>query len=81
MRELSQAVTSLDKVPVGQRVRIISLTGDDALAQRLMEMGLLVGEELEVIGFAPLGDPMEIRLRDYRLSLRRTEAARIGVVS
>ena len=38
----------------------------------LMEMGLLEGEEIEVIGFAPLGDPIEIRLRDYRLSLRRS---------
>jgi ferrous iron transport protein A len=42
-------------------------------------MGLLEGEEIEVVGFAPLGDPIEIRLRDYRLSLRRSEAARIGV--
>ena len=47
--------------------------------QRLLEMGLLEGEEIEVLGFAPLGDPMEIRLRDYRLSLRRSEAARITV--
>ncbi len=53
--------------------------GSDGLAQRLYEMGFLEGEEVEVIGFAPLGDPMEIRLRDYRLSLRRTEAARITV--
>jgi ferrous iron transport protein B len=42
-------------------------------------MGLLEGEEVEVVGFAPLGDPMEIRLPDYRLSLRRTEAARVAV--
>ena len=44
-----------------------------------LEMGLLEGEPLEVVGFAPLGDPMEIRLRDYRLSLRRSEAACISV--
>ena len=44
-----------------------------------MEMGLLEDEEIEVVGFAPLGDPMEIRLRDYRLSLRQSEAARIRV--
>jgi Fe2+ transport system protein FeoA len=42
-------------------------------------MGLLEGEEVKVMGFAPLGDPMEIRLRDYRLSLRRAEAARVTV--
>ena len=44
-----------------------------------MEMGLLEGEEVEVVGFAPMGDPMEVRLGDYRLSLRRIEAARVHV--
>jgi ferrous iron transport protein A len=70
---------SLDQLRAGQRARIDAVEGDDALGQRLLEMGLLEGDEVEVIGFAPLGDPMEIRLRDYRLSLRRTEAARILV--
>jgi ferrous iron transport protein A len=42
-------------------------------------MGLLEGEEIEVIGVAPLGDPLEVRVRDYRLSLRRREAARVLV--
>lgn len=70
---------TLDKLRVGQRGRVQSMHGNDALAQRLYEMGFLEGEEIEVLGFAPLGDPMEIRLRDYRLSLRRTEAARITV--
>ena len=45
-----------------------------------MEMGLLEGEEIELIGFAPMGDPLEIRLRDYRLSLRRREAACVQVL-
>ena len=72
-------MTSLDCLQLGQRGRIEALLGDDALAQRLMEMGLLEGDEVEVIGFAPLGDPMEVRLRDYRLSLRRNEAARVRV--
>jgi ferrous iron transport protein A len=70
---------TLDQLDQGQRARIDSLLGDDPLLQRLMEMGLLEEEEIEVLGFAPLGDPMEIRLRDYRLSLRRNEAARIRV--
>jgi ferrous iron transport protein A len=70
---------TLDQLLVGQRARIKSLAGDDFVMQRLMEMGLLEEEEVEVIGFAPLGDPMEIRLRDYRLSLRRAEAARVSV--
>jgi ferrous iron transport protein A len=72
-------MNSLDQLALGQRARVQAIQGDDALVQRLLEMGLLEGEEIEVIGFAPLGDPMEIRLRDYRLSLRRSEAARISV--
>ena len=70
---------SLDQLQTGQRACLEALEGSDGLAQRLMEMGLLEGEQVEVVGFAPLGDPMEIRLRDYRLSLRRREAARITV--
>jgi ferrous iron transport protein A len=70
---------SLDQVAVGQRVCVDELRGQDALVQRLLEMGLLEGEEVQVIGRAPLGGPLEILLRDYRLSLRRTEAARIAV--
>ena len=69
----------LDQLQSGQRGRIGGLEGADPLVQRLMEMGLFEGEEVEVLGFAPLGDPMEIRLPDYRLSLRRTEAARVAV--
>jgi ferrous iron transport protein A len=68
---------SLDQLRPGQRGRINSLAGDDGLVQRLMEMGLIEGAEVEVVGFAPLGDPMEVRLADYRLSLRRVEASRI----
>jgi ferrous iron transport protein A len=69
----------LNELKTGQRGRVEEVQGEDALVQRLMEMGLLEGEEVEVLGFAPLGDPMEVRLRDYRLSLRRNEAARIRV--
>jgi ferrous iron transport protein A len=72
-------MASLDQLLRGERAIVTALSGDDAIVQRLLEMGLLEGEEIEVLGFAPLGDPMEIRLRDYRLSLRRTEAARITV--
>ncbi len=70
---------SLDQLAAGYRARVIGIRGDGPLVQRLYEMGLLEGEEVEVVGFAPLGDPMEIRLRDYRLSLRRNEARLIDV--
>jgi Fe2+ transport system protein FeoA len=70
---------TLDQLRIGQRGRIDAVDGDDSLFQRLLEMGLLEGEEVEVIAIAPLGDPMEIRLRDYRLSLRLREAGRVRV--
>jgi ferrous iron transport protein A len=70
---------TLDQLQVGQRGRVEAVRGDDSLVQRLLEMGLFEGEEIEVVGFAPLGDPLDIRLRDYRLSLRRREAAGITV--
>jgi ferrous iron transport protein A len=69
----------LYELRVGERARIETLRGDDVLVQRLLEMGLLEGEEVELLGFAPFGDPLEIRVRDFRLSLRRQEAGRIVV--
>lgn len=68
-----------DLVP-GQRGRIAAVEGNDNISQRLLEMGLLEGDKVEVLTLAPLGDPMEIRLSDYRLSLRRAEAHRVVVV-
>jgi ferrous iron transport protein A len=70
---------SLDQLRIGQRAVIKAVEGGDVLVQRLLEMGLLEGEPVEVLAVAPLGDPIEIRLRDYRLSLRRAEAARVTV--
>jgi ferrous iron transport protein A len=72
-------MVGLDQLKVGQVGRIVAIDGTDTLAQRLMEMGLLEGEEVEVLGFAPMGDPIELRLTGYRLSLRRNEAARVRV--
>ena len=72
-------MVSLDRLRPGQRGRIAALVGNDALVQRLMEMGLFEGEEIEVLALAPLGDPIEIRLGDSRWSLRRGEAARVQV--
>lgn len=70
---------TLDQLTSGERARVDAVIGDDSLVQRILEMGLIEGEAIEVIGFAPMGDPMEIRLQDYRLSLRRAEASRVQV--
>lgn len=71
---------SLDELSPGQRGRVSSLDGNDSLVQRLMEMGVFEGEEIEVVALAPLGDPLEVRLGDSRLSLRRAEASRIQII-
>ncbi len=73
------SLPTLDSLDRGQRARIVDVAGDDAIAVRLMEMGLTEGEEIEVLGFAPLGDPMECFVRGFRLSLRGREASRVQV--
>ena len=71
--------TTLDRLPVGQSGIVESIAGDDEISIRLMEMGLVPETEFRVVGLAPLGDPIEIELRGYRLSLRRTEGQRVEV--
>lgn len=70
---------TLDTLHPGERARIADVSGDDAVAVRLMEMGLVEGAEIEHLGAAPLGDPLEFLIRGYRLSLRITEARRVSV--
>ena len=70
---------TLDEVPPGGRCRIESLGGPPALVQRLLELGIMEGEELTVVAHAPLGDPIEVESALTRLSLRRAEAARVQV--
>ena len=68
---------SLADLAKGAAGTVADVAGDDALAARLMEMGLVPGETVAFVGAAPLGDPLEFSLRGGRLSLRRTEAARV----
>ena len=70
---------TLDTLKPGERARVADVTGDDAVAVRLLEMGLVEGEEIENLGAAPLGDPVEFFVRGYRLSLRLSEARRVQV--
>lgn len=69
----------LSQLAPGQSGIIDQIIGEDALASRLMEMGLLDGEPIEVVGRAPMGDPTEYSLRGYRISLRRSESDRVEV--
>ncbi len=65
----------------GESATIVEIIGDDAIAIRLMEMGLTEGEAIRMVGSAPMGDPLEISIRGYKLSLRKIEAARVAVSS
>jgi Fe2+ transport system protein FeoA len=69
----------LAEVSVGQRGQVTGILGTDEISLRLLEMGLTPGAEFSLLGVAPLGDPMEIEIRGYRLSLRKSEAARVSV--
>lgn len=69
----------LAELTVGQRGRVVQIDGGDELTSRLLEMGLTPGIDVELIGKAPLGDPLELRLRGYRLSVRKSEAARVQI--
>lgn len=72
-------LTSLDRLRVGDSGTVIDISGDDAVAIRLLEMGLTPGVPVRVVGHAPFGDPVELELRSYHLSIRRAEAARVAV--
>jgi ferrous iron transport protein A len=73
------AMTRLHELLPGQRGRILMIEGSDHVARRLQEMGLLEGDTIEVLALAPLGDPMEVRVGDSRLSIRKREAQRVIV--
>jgi ferrous iron transport protein A len=70
---------NLARLHPGQRGKITAIGAIGPLKRRLMDMGVLVGEEVKVEKVAPLGDPIEIIVKNYRLSLRKSEAAGIGV--
>jgi len=72
-------VTALSGLRIGARASVVRIEGSDEVSLRLMEMGLTPGVEVGLIGLAPLGDPLELELRGYRLSLRKSEAARVLV--
>ncbi len=70
---------TLDQLQQGKPARIINVGGDTALRRRLLDMGLTPGTVVEIDRFAPLGDPLELSLRGYHLSLRLGAARDIEV--
>ncbi|MEX2139585.1 MAG: ferrous iron transport protein A [Pirellulales bacterium] len=72
-------MTRLSELRAGEQKRVLLVEGSDDISQRLLEMGLTPGTPVRLLGVAPLGDPLELELRGYRLSVRRAEAARVEV--
>ncbi len=77
---LGARCVTLDSLPVGASGRVAAVRGSGPVARRLLEMGVVPGAPVRVVKFAPLGDPLEVRVRDYHLALRRSEAETILVV-
>ena len=70
---------TLKEVKIGQTARVVKLHGEGALRRRIMDMGITRGVEIFVRKVAPLGDPIEIAVRGYELSLRKADAEMVEV--
>ena len=70
---------TLKEIPCGETVKVAKLTGEGAVKRRIMDMGITKGVQIYVRKVAPLGDPIEVTVRDYELSLRKVDAEMIEV--
>ena len=72
-------MNNLREVPVGGNAKVVRIHGEGAIKRRIMDMGITKGVEIHVRKVAPLGDPIEITVRGYELSLRKADAENIEV--
>ena len=72
-------MNTLKQVKIGSTVRVVKLHGEGAVKRRIMDMGITKGAEICVRKVAPLGDPIEVTVRGYELSLRKADAEMIEV--
>jgi len=72
-------MNTLKEVKTGQTVKVVKLHGEGSSKQRIMDMGITKGVEVKIRKVAPLGDPFEITVRGYELSIRKADAAMIEV--
>ena len=72
-------MNNLKQVPVGESAKVVRIHGEGAVKRRIMDMGITKGVEIYVRKVAPLGDPIEITVRGYELSLRKADAESIEV--
>jgi ferrous iron transport protein A len=78
---MEKANLRLNQVRVGRTVRVVRVHGEGALRQRILDMGLTKSAEVKVLKMAPFGDPIEMTVRGFELSLRKAEAACVEVES
>ena len=76
----TEAGEVLSALGIGEKARVLGFDLPPEHRQRMLEMGLTVGVECEVMRFAPMGDPIDIKVRGYQLSLRKKEAGGVRVV-
>lgn len=72
---------TLNELQIGQKAVIVNVQGDGALRQHFLDMGVIPGVEITLEKFAPMGDPLQLRIRGYELTMRKADAAQIEVVS
>ena len=72
---------TLDELQIGQSATLTTVGGEGALRQHFLDMGLIPGEEVTLVRFAPLGDPMELMVQGYELTLRKDDARKIEVTN
>ncbi len=70
---------TLREAKIGETVKVVKLTGEGAVKRRIMDMGVTKGVEIYVRKVAPLGDPVEVTVRGYELSLRKADAEMIEI--
>ena len=70
---------TLRQIPVGGSARVVKLYGEGAVKRRIMDMGITKGVDVRVRKVAPLGDPIEVTVRGYELSIRKADAAMVEV--
>ena len=77
--EAEEGMNNLREVPVGGKAKVVKIHGEGAVKRRIMDMGITKGVEIFVRKVAPLGDPIEITVRGYELSIRKADAESIEV--
>lgn len=78
-RRMKKLAANLKEAKVGQTVTVVKLHGEGAIKRRIMDMGITKGTEVYVRKVAPLGDPIEVTVRGYELSIRKADAEMIEV--